>query len=466
MYKIEKADDLLKGVDHLMKASTHLKDSRLNLSNAVLEAADNILKEIEESKIECNEERILKFKEQILKKSLPAIEVFKKDYQGILEKTGRPRGYSLEFTTTEACNYNCEYCFEHGTDRNKVLDYSKIDIIIDKIKEFIDGDWFRDNLDIFKIDFWGGEPFLNPRPVRKLVETFMEDERISFHAYTNGSKIDQFFNLFEKASKIAKDKVIIQFSYDGQPNHDKRRVDKHGNPTGEFTLKQARKTADRGIPINFKSTIMIKDFQYLSEVWDDYRENVYYPFKDDADISFAPTIDYTQDYTKTDLRQDILQEQLLEIAAKEVDFFKEENRYLLSWFATRSVRLCGAAKSMTCVDADGEMYFCHGCMYEDAKNLLSFGNIYESGFANKLIANHYRFFDCNSNSTIPAECNSCIGSSCYKCNLQKLRNSKKDSFMDKWTDFTCMEGMCDYFKLIGEIKQALEMIIGGYNEGL
>jgi radical SAM protein with 4Fe4S-binding SPASM domain len=461
MYQIENANDLFEGVKHLMDASSCLKSSRLNLSNAVLEAADNLLKEIEDTKIECDEERILKFKEEILKKKSPAIEVFENDYQHILERNGRPKGYSLEFTTTEACNYNCEYCFEHGTDRTKTLDSSKIDIIIEKVKEFIDGDWFRDNLDTFKIDFWGGEPFLNPFPVTRLLETFMEDERISFHAYTNGSKIDPLLDLFEKASKISDDKIVIQFSYDGQPIHDMRRVDKAGNPTGEFTLKQARKTADRGIPINFKSTIMIKDFQYLSEVWDDYRKSIYYPFKDSAEISFAPTIDYTQDYNETDLRPDVLQEQILDIASKEVDFFKEENRFLLSWFSTRSVKLCGAAKSMTCVDADGELYFCHGCMYEDSKDQLSFGNIYESGFANKLIANYYRFFDCNSNLALPEECNHCIGNSCYKCNIQKLRNSKKDSFMEKWTDFRCMEGMCDYFKLIGEIKQALEMSIGG-----
>lgn len=458
MYRIENADDLFQAVKHLMKASSHLESSKISLSNAVLESANNILKDIEDSKIDCNEEEIEDLKNQILKKSRPAIGVFEKDYNEVLRNAGTPRSYTLEFTTTRNCNWNCEYCFEHGSDRTSTLDRTKTKILIEKTKEFLDSPWFKKNLDLLKLDFWGGEPFLNPEPIRKFIDAFIDDERVSFHAYNNGSRIDPLLDIFEIASKKAEDKILIQFSYDGHPINDKRRKDKKGNPTGEFILKQARKTADRGIPVSFKATIMIKDFDHFSEAWDDYEKNVYYPFKTDGNISFSPTIDYTQDYNNIDLRSDVLKDQLMDIASKEIDFFKKENRFLLSWFSEKS-SLCTAARNMTCVDSDGGLYFCHGCMYEDDSRDLTFGSIYETGFVNKLIANYHRFFECNTST--PDECAECVATSCYRCNVQKHQNSEKEEFMEKWMDFTCMREMCNYFKLVGKIKYALLRSLGG-----
>jgi radical SAM protein with 4Fe4S-binding SPASM domain len=108
---------------------------------------------------------------------------------------------------------------------------------------------------------------------------------------------------------------------------------------------------------------------------------------------------------------------------------------------------------MTCVDTNGDLYYCHGAMYEKNKIDFSFGNIYQHGFVNKLSNNHKKFFECNQ--TTPDECAKCVADSCYRCNVQKYQNSNKSEFMDRWMDFTCMKEMCNYFKLIGEIKFAL-----------
>ena len=158
------------------------------------------------------------------------------------------------------------------------------------------------------------------------------------------------------------------------------------------------------------------------------------------------------DDNEVDLRKDVLKNQLFDIASKEIDFYKKEGRFLLSWFSKGS-SLCTAGRNMTCVDTDGLLYYCHGSMYEKNKKDFNFGSIYDTGFTDKLIANHEEFYMCNQST--PDECAKCVADSCYRCNVQKHQSSNKKDFMDKWMDFTCMQEMCNYFKLIGEIKFAL-----------
>lgn len=459
MYRLENSKDIFTAVHHLLEASNKLKVNKFELSNAILDTADNLLKDIEKTKVKGDVEEIDRLAAQILKKRRYDLTVFEQDYKSIVQDNTSLRSYTLELTTTNSCNWKCEYCFEQGCQNSTSLSKIKIPVIIEKIKSVLNNPWFEKNFDIFKIDFWGGEPFLNYEPIKEIVETFMEDKRVTFHAYTNGSRIDPLLHIFAEAAQkdsIAKQKILIQFSYDGQPIHDKRRLDASGNPTSHITRSKAIKTAKLGIPVSFKATLMIKDFDYFSEVWDDYRYNIFDRFKDHGHISYAPTIDYTQKYSEIDLRKGVLKNQLLDIASKELDFYKEEGRFLLSWL-TSGNSFCSAGKNMSCVDIEGNLYYCHGTMYEPDKEIFSFGNIYEAGFAEKIIANNEMFI--LDKKTIPEECTNCIAESCYRCNVQKHQNSKKSEFMERWMDFTCMNEMCSYFKMIGEIKFALGKIL-------
>lgn len=455
MYRLDNSKDIFDAAEHLLKASEKLKDAKYPLSNALLDISDSLLKEVEKTKIICDKEKIAEITKQILKKRRHDLKVFERDYKEITRDGAPTRAYTLEFTTTNSCNWKCEYCFEDGCDRSQILDVNKIPVLIRKTKTFLNSSWFKNNIDVLKLDFWGGEPFLNPKPIRMFMEEFMDDERVIFHAYTNGSRIDPLLDIFQEASTkkcVVNQKILIQFSYDGNPIHDLRRLDKNGNPTSKITLQKAMKTASMGIPISFKATLMIKDFDHFSEAWDDYKNNVFARFQDYGYITYSPTIDYTQNYNTVDLRKDVLSKQLIDIASKEIDFYNKHDRFLLSWFSRES-SLCTAGKNMTCVDSDGSLYYCHGAMYSKLKKDLCFGNIFESGFSGKLISNHEKLFECDRST--PEECHNCVADSCYRCNIQKYENSNKKEFMDKWKDFTCMEEMCNYFKLTGEIKFGL-----------
>lgn len=459
MYRIDNVGNLYAAVEDLFKASKHLEKDKLSLSNTLLETASGILKEIEDSAIDCDKEKIDQLAEQILKKRRHDITTFEKDYNYIRGQK-HIRSYALEFTTTNACNWKCDYCFEDGCDRSTIIDNNRIPTLINKTKEFLNSEFFYKKFDILKVDFWGGEPFMNPEPIKKFIEEFMHDERVVFHAYTNGSMIDPLLDIFQEAAKqpsINNQKILIQFSYDGAPIHNLRRKDKKGGATGDKTIRQAMKTANAGIPVSFKATLMIKDFDHFTDAWDDYYNNIYSVFKEYSTVSYSPTIDYTQDYNEVDLRKDELEKQLVDIASKEIDFYKKEGRFLLSWFSGRN-SLCTSGRNMTCVDTNGDLYYCHGTMYEKNKSDFSFGNIYEHGFVNKLTNNHKKFYECNQST--PDVCTNCVAESCYRCNVQKYQNSNKSDFMDKWMDFTCVEEMCNYFKLIGSIKFALLSNLG------
>ena len=461
MYRIDNVKDLYDAVDHLFKASKCLEKDKLMLSNALLETASGILGEIEDAAIECDQDKIDELAKQILKKRRNDIVIFENDYNYIRHNKKSLSSYTLEFTTTNACNWKCEYCFEDGCDRSTKINPLYIDILIKKTKEFLNSEFFHQNFQVLKIDFWGGEPFLNPEPMQRFMEEFMYDERVIFHAYTNGSRVDSLMNIMKalvRQPSINGQKILIQFSYDGNPIHDLRRKDGGGNLTGNKTIANAIRTAEMGIPVSFKATLMIKDFDHFSAAWDDYKNRIYPMFKDYGHITYSPTIDYTQDYNDVDLRKDVLKKQLIDIASKEIDFHKEEGRFLLSWFSSGS-SLCSAGRNMTCVDTNGDLYYCHGSMYEKNKTDFSFGNIHEHGFVHKLMKNYTKFFECNQ--TTPEKCSKCVADSCYRCNVQKHQNSNKAEFMDKWMDFTCMKEMCNYFKLIGEIKFALTQNLMG-----
>ncbi|MBR4153130.1 MAG: radical SAM protein [Selenomonadaceae bacterium] len=89
---------------------------------------------------------------------------------------------SVNITTTLKCNARCPYCYEHGV-KHVDFDETKIDALIDFIKEHK-----KDSP--VKLNWFGGEPFLNPKIIdevtRRLGEAGLEYETF---AITNGSLI-------------------------------------------------------------------------------------------------------------------------------------------------------------------------------------------------------------------------------------------------------------------------------------
>ena len=89
---------------------------------------------------------------------------------------------SVNITTTLKCNARCPYCYEHGV-AHVDFDETKLDALINFIKQR------KKDLPV-KLNWFGGEPFLNPKIIdevtRRLGEAGLEYE--SF-AITNGTPI-------------------------------------------------------------------------------------------------------------------------------------------------------------------------------------------------------------------------------------------------------------------------------------
>ena len=168
--------------------------------------------------------------------------------------------------------------------------------------------------------------------------------------------------------------------------------------------------------------------------------------------------DYTLDYYKVYDEEkyfNYLKSSLIKISKKEVGFYKDNKTFLLSWFKRNKLD-CGVGKGMSCVDIDGNIYYCHGCISLDENNKhFCFGNIKEKNLINKIKDNYYKF----KGEAVIDECQKCEATICLRCNVVKYINSKKEDFFDRFYDYTSQPVLCKYYKIIGKINRALALVI-------
>jgi uncharacterized protein len=364
----------------------------------------------------------------------------------------KQKQFSVEINLTEHCNFKCEYCFEgHEKKRLKTNnlndDPSKI---IKVIYSMFDDTWFKSIFETINIVFWGGEPTLNCNLMKYIIDEFKNDDRISFMIYTNGSNID---NLIPIICEIDKEKVNIQISYDGNPIHNLRRIDKADNPTSMIAVAGMKTLFDNGFEFRIKSTVMPKDFKLMPEAWDDIY-NLRKQFG--SMIGYAPTIDYYNSNFEDIYLKD-LETSLLEIAKKEYHIYNGKDHALLTWFSKNSKRTCGSGTTMCAIDVDGEVYLCHGAIYGGNQFPFNYSSINNK----HLVYNIRKIRELLSDHIYDDECERCIATTCLRCNYAKYINSNKDTLVDKFYDFKCQKDLCKYYKLIGKINRAFMTTIGG-----
>jgi len=380
---------------------------------------------------------------------------FDEDIEEIKGKQLSRKSFSVEVTLTEGCNWNCEYCFEGVEKKTKKVHMLNKNPkpLLDFIDNMMESDWFKDRFDYLNIDFWGGEPTLNLKLMNLILQKYKDEERVRFFIYTNGSKMEDLIPLILPLKDLdckGKEKILVQVSYDGNPIHDLRRLDCNGKQTSRIVKSALSLLFKNDIPCQLKSTLMSKDFKYMSECWDDihtlrkqYGES----------MNYAPTIDYyTTSYNEEHYKD--LERNLLDIAKKEILNSKERNKFTLSWFSSPHKSVCGSGKSMFAVDINGNVHFCHGCIYG---NQLCYANIYQD---EKLLDRLKRNYDMLDFKVYNDECERCEATVCLRCNYLKYKTSKKNKFTDKFYDLTAQPDLCRYYKLIGKISRAIDMIGG------
>jgi len=354
-----------------------------------------------------------------------------------------------------ANNFTVHNCFEREfVPENFLLEPV---FLIKKIKEFIESEWFKDTYSGIKLILWGGEPTMNMMLCKELLYAFADDPRVCFFIYTNGSTIDSLLptlQLLKDKPFIKNDpkKTTIQLSYDGLPIHDDYRKDKKGKKTSPIVWKALDLLHKNNIEYGLKSTMPWDAYCYLSMTWGDF----YSLHKEYGDnIRYSLTVDYYN----VDFDKKIVEEELVRVAKFEYKFYKKHGRFLSNIFRGNRA-FCATGKNMATIDTNGDIYYCHGCIYSKDNKKLVYANIFEQDFINNIEKTHNYFKSDGDIFDEPEECKECISTMCLRCNVRKFEESKKTHFRDKWFDYTSQEKLCEYYKLVGKIGAALKLLIG------
>jgi sulfatase maturation enzyme AslB (radical SAM superfamily) len=353
---------------------------------------------------------------------------------------------TLEITTTTLCNFSCDYCFEYGTPTKEInIVEKRINEIIIAIKKILNSEWFKENFDKLVISFWGGEPTLKISVIKTLFDEFTKDKRVRYYIYTNGSNIDKLMPILDRCRK---DQFEVQVSYDGIPLQSMRRKTKNGTPTTDLVLDGINKLFENDCDFSLKPTITWEDFKFLPEMWENYKD---LNEKMKNKIHLSLTVDYHKIHFYKFRK--MVEETLLIIAKKEMNFYKEHGEFLSNIFSGNK-GICSAGKNFFIVDNYANLFTCHGAIYSDIFEPL--GTIFDDDLLLNLENTSKAFSDAE---TIPKECENCVAVTCLRCNVKKAESSKKNSFFERWNDYISQPELCDYYKLTGRIGRAMASLL-------
>jgi uncharacterized protein len=373
----------------------------------------------------------------------------------ISNENNKSNHFSIELTTTAMCNLGCTYCFEGvKTDKRRLDD--KVDVIKERIHEFLKADWFLKNYDSLNISFWGGEPTLNPDLVIDIIQEFQVFENVNFHIYTNAFNRKRFEKIVQN---INLEKLHVQISYDGEDISNKFRITHNGKGSATQVLENMDYFA-RTYPkldISLKSTIPLAAMDTLYKTWKDFKKlDEHFADCPNIKVSYSPTIDYVSDLPDQIIPEsiEIFRSEMIKIAKEEIAYYRENGRYLCTWFGEGDTKVhCASGAHMHAINVDGKGYACHGSFYSPNKEEMLGSDIESPNFVNQVIAMSEKYKE--PLGRVSDTCKNCVATTCMICPVSSLDLSKEESFIDRWQD-RWVNNMCGFFKAFGEIDRSVQ----------
>jgi uncharacterized protein len=366
----------------------------------------------------------------------------------------RMNQFTLEVTTTALCNLGCSYCFEGVKTNTERLDH-KADLVKQRIREFYDSAYFKENYTDLNISFWGGEPTLNGDLIINIMKEFQHIDDIGFHIYSNGYNRKRLEHIVDN---VDCSKLAIQFSYDGKNINDKFRLTHSGKPTSTQVVENLAYFARKGVNLSLKATIPLRSMTGLYAAWKD--EKILYDtlneIGDNISVSYAPTIDYVTDLPVDQLPDMVadFRNEMMMIAAEELKFFKEHGHHLCTWFnGSDSKQHCTSGANMHAIDVDGKGYACHGSLYSPNKELMLGSDIEKDSFAEDVAKMSKAYLE--PIEEMNSICTGCVATTCMICPVSSLDLSKNEDYFDRWKD-RWVNNMCGFFKAFGEIDRTVQ----------
>jgi uncharacterized protein len=358
--------------------------------------------------------------------------------------------YTIEVTPTQACNFNCTYCFEHGTNLKENILQKNMDLVISQIENIFNDPWFDKSFENKNISLWGGEPSLDISFIEKVVSHFLYDKDVTFFIYTNGSRIKELMPILLKCKDVEAidEKFKVQISYDGKylQNLKRKLAFKSKKTSSDIVLEGIELLHKNEIDFGLKSTITYEDFNQLEGMW-----NEFLYLYDNFNTRLSLTVDYHKiEFLKY---KEMIEQNLIQVAKKEIEFYRKHGIFLSNIFSGKRM-FCGCGKGMTAINTDGKLYYCHGCFYSD--KIPEVGTIFDSDVPDKIKKNYNYFYNIQKPND---ECSRCVALTCLKCNVKKYENSNESLFYDRWHDYTNQPELCEYYKMCGRIGRAILNII-------
>lgn len=360
--------------------------------------------------------------------------------------------FYIDLIITKNCNFRCSYCYERGKHSNENVSFETIDYFIKFIDDFRKTETFKNNYNGIKICLFGGEPTLELKKIKYILDKYKDDDRITFLIFTNGSNPGTL-NLIQQYDKKINNinKIHVQISYDGEKIQELNRKYKSGKSSTETVKKLIDDFMLTDLSFSLKSTIRTENFGLLYETYLEFIE-LNKKYKKEI-LSYCPTIDYSLEYNNNiigDLNflnnKKILESNLLLI----VKDCKEnpENKNIFSLFSGYDVKSCSAGMHSICVNYDGNIYKCHGVIFSDDIDLHYINNIRNEDAVS--IFESSRIEHIENAKQKDKDCNSCYAVLCMNCNSMKFSYSKKKEYYDRWYDRLCQPILCEYMKSISK----------------
>ena len=354
------------------------------------------------------------------------------------------RRFAFDVNVGEYCNFRCSYCFERKHSEQRFMDKRVIDRTIDLFHQVRDA-----GFDLH-LNFWGGEPLAYPETVERFLAEFQDDDRVRWLMYTNGWFLNDRLPMLKKYLPKYGERLYIQVSHDFvSPELTKRHCP--GEPA-EQTVKRVLENFgllfEAGFNCGLKTT---GDFEFLeNHLYDQYVNFINFT---ESIGSVNERLAVTPDTCAT---RYIDEEKFGAQLKKLLVHFKERRLKptRFAWFDEENRKLnCTAGIQNLIVDYNGNIKYCHGCLYHNdatgADDNMVITNVFDDNCLFKAKFNHV---DVHRLDRPCKQCQECDVALCFRCNAL---NCNRD--VTKW-DAPNPPNMCALYRFLSKYIEAYRVI--------
>lgn len=383
----------------------------------------------------------------------------------LLQTTAVPDAKELPITTlvfhlVNSCNLSCTYCYAveggYGAPQKMMTQQTAIAAVDFLIKE-------SRHINDISIILFGGEPFLNWKQLKNIVEYGEEraeaaGKTINFSLTTNGTLLND-----ERIEFIKRHKIGVSVSIDGdQETHDKSRPFQNGEGTYKLVSRNVKNlVAERtGKPVAARVTLT-KHYPHVLNTLDHLLNLGFH------EAGFAPVTETDVELLLEKKEMNKLLDQFEEIAEHFVQAAKD-NKYLgFSNLTNLLVDLhkgqtkaygCGAGLGFMAVSPSGSLYLCHRFNENEEVNL---GSIFEgiNRDSQQKLLRDLHIDHKTTCSTCPLK-HSCAGGCYYEAKEKQgeitAPNLHYCNWMLRWTSI----GLKTYVRIMKSNPSFMERMIG------